>query len=184
MTLAFVFCMGEAILSFRVLGIAHETEKLIHASLHTLAIVLAAIGFTFIVQFHKDQEPPSADFYNIHSTMGLGCLFLYAAQYIAGVLCFYIPKLPDRPRAFAMQFHKWGGMVLFFLAFASILTGIVDRQRLYLNGSGVSNFDDPMRWSNVVGSFVFVTAIFILYHFSPASRKQQPVPELETRLLP
>lgn len=197
MTTAFVLFMGEAILSFRVLGRTHDAEKYIHFGLHTLAIATAFTGFTFIYKFHHEQESPMDDFYNIHGTIGLGALILYAVQYILGALSFLIPKpggLPVRYRAMIMPYHKWLGLVIFFFTFAALLTGIMDRQRIYWayykNPEGINtadNWDGVSRMSNAAGALIFTSALLILYHLSPASAPPPPVNlnnDMETRLLP
>eukprot|EP01118_Nematostelium_gracile_P005717 TRINITY_DN1815_c0_g1_i2.p1 TRINITY_DN1815_c0_g1~~TRINITY_DN1815_c0_g1_i2.p1 ORF type:complete len:117 (+),score=12.18 TRINITY_DN1815_c0_g1_i2:122-472(+) len=58
MSLAFIFCMGQAIVSFSILPINHQHQKHLHAFLQTLALVLVLAGAWAALQYHVRNNVP------------------------------------------------------------------------------------------------------------------------------
>ena len=59
-------------------GLKHDTAKLIHLILHTIAIVLGAVGIYCAFKFHN--ESGIANLYSLHSWLGIGAISLYGIQ--------------------------------------------------------------------------------------------------------
>lgn len=116
-----------------------------------------------------------------YGIVGLTAYCIFGLQYIFGILVFFIPKLPDGPRAAVMPYHKYLGVLLFVLTWFAMLTGLMDRERIELN----PNFSPPFHMANATGMFIVLSAAVILFHFSPGKTKKQRMGgDMEQSLLP
>jgi cytochrome b-561 len=59
-------------------GLKHDTAKLIHLTLHAIAIVLGAVGI--YCAFKNHNESGIANLYSLHSWLGIGAISLYGIQ--------------------------------------------------------------------------------------------------------
>jgi cytochrome b-561 len=183
MVSAFVFFMGEAILSYRLLPFDYHTQKVIHLLLQTLALITGGIGIFFIIMFH--QKTQTVHFYNPHSVTGIATYSLFVVQYLIGFYAFWFPRMADAPRAETMRYHKWIGVTLFFMTWLSMLTGLMDRVRIQDDFEHMRRFSPQYRMANAAGAFIVLAAICILYHFSPAAKTKEKVGgDLQDALLP
>jgi cytochrome b-561 len=167
MVSAFVLFMGEAIISYRLLPFDPRTQKRLHMFLQTLALISSSAGIYCMVSFHNDNDYPH--FYNIHSLIGMSTFVIFCVQYIGGFMAFFFPGLQDSRRAAVMPYHKYVGIVLFFLAWIAMLTGLMNRQRLQF----AEPFIAPYRMANAMGAFIVLGAVCIIFHFSPAAREKE-----------
>jgi len=181
MVTAFCFFMGEALIAYRLLPFEHATQKSIHFILHTLALIAASIGLAWIIQFHNVSH--IAHFYNIHSIVGLSAYVIFCVQYLMGTFTMMFPKLPEGQRAALLPLHKYFGIVLFFLTWLAMLTGLMDRERIQFKLPS-DNFTPTYRMANAAGALIVLSGAVILYHFSSAAKQNQPVDGTHTRLLP
>jgi len=178
MVSAFVLCMGEALMAFRLLPFDHRTQKVIHLSMQTFALAASSVGIYAIIAFHKSNGTPH--FYNIHGLLGLIGWCLFCVQYLIGFFSFCFPRLPDGPRAKTMAYHKYIGIVLFFLLWAAMLTGLMDRERIQFKTTGGPTY----RIANALGCMIALSAAVILSHLAPPQTKEQKAVDMHERLLP
>jgi hypothetical protein len=189
MVSGFVLFMGEALLAYRLLPFDHAVQKRIHFVLHSIALMCASIALWAIITYHSDNDIPH--FYNIHSILGLMTFVLYTAQWIVGVVTMLRPGKPlfsDATRAALMPYHKYVGMLLFCLCWFSMLTGLMDRERLVFRSDGDEpdegpEFSPPYRLANAAGCFIVLSGAVLLYHFSPVAGKAYESEEEATQRL-
>jgi hypothetical protein len=105
-------------------------------------------------------------FYNMHGFLGITGYSLFCVQYLFSVITFFAVDVPA-PRAFAMPYHKYLGIVIFFFVWGALFSGVIDRQRIQF---GDSEQTPNYKLSNALGAFIALSAACLLYHFSPASR--------------
>ena len=191
MVTAFVLCMGEALIAYRILPFEHRLQKTIHGIFMALAVASSAVGLWMIVSYHNQHTVPIDNFYNIHGILGLTTLVLFYTQWLGGFLTFVvswmIPSFPKNARALAMPYHRFVGVVLFVMCWASMLTGLLDRQRI--QGDDVKpphnmvNYSHQANTGNAAGLLIVLSGVTILYHFSPVSKVKDDS-DLSARLLP
>lgn len=69
---------STAIMSYKTLPLSHEVNKVIHLTLHAIALVLGAVGIYAAFKFHN--ESGIDNLYSLHSWVGLGTICLYGIQ--------------------------------------------------------------------------------------------------------
>jgi cytochrome b-561 len=142
---------------------------------------LSSVAIYLIFKFH--QKRGYTDLYSIHSIVGLTAFIAFGVQYVAGVYSFYVPKLPDGPRATFLGWHKYFGIIVFVLTYTAMLTGILDRQRITWNG--VDSFTEGRnKISNALGMFILISASAILFHYAPAGKQKVKTDSPSDPLLP
>jgi cytochrome b-561 len=105
MVVAFGFCAPIAMVSYKtyehVLGVSHQSAKLIHASFQTAALVFGAIGVASMWKSHEGKR----HFQTAHSWIGIGGFGLFVLQWLMGMLVYLNPFCPGRIRAALMVPH-------------------------------------------------------------------------------
>lgn len=164
MVSAFVFFMGEAIISYRILPFSFPTKKLIHLSLQTMALSVATVGLWAMITYHIDNKIP--DFYSAHGLLGIITYSLFVVQYIIGFISFFQPRLNDEARAKVIPWHRYIGIVLFLMTWVAMLSGLMDRQRI----TNDEPFSPAYSTGNAMGCMIVLSGATILFHFSPVAQ--------------
>ena len=186
MVSAYVLFMGEALISYRILPFDHSIQKLIHLILQTLALVSSTVGLWMIITFHDIHKIDN--FYTIHAILGVATYALFCAQYLGGLFTFvvswWIPSIPKEVRASAMPYHRFVGVLLLFMCWGAMLSGLMDRQRIGVP-KPPPNFSPQMNVANTAGMGIVLSGAVILYHLSAvAKEKEQGAGDINQRLLP
>ncbi|KAH9196117.1 hypothetical protein AeNC1_001894 [Aphanomyces euteiches] len=103
MTFGFVLCTSQAILVFETKPFTHRTNKLIHATCHTLTLVSVIIGTVAVFRFHNEHN--IRNLYSLHSWLGISTLVLYAMQYMFGFLVYLYPGVGAKLRLQVLPNH-------------------------------------------------------------------------------
>eukprot|EP00744_Colponema_vietnamica_P000128 GILI01000242.1.p1 GENE.GILI01000242.1~~GILI01000242.1.p1 ORF type:complete len:267 (+),score=75.69 GILI01000242.1:123-923(+) len=160
MTLAYGVCMAESLVAFRVLPVARPTQKLFHLVLHFLAIIFATAALVIVLDFHDKVK--AANFYSVHSYVGISAFVLTWFQFLLGFVGFFWPKFSDNGRKNLSPWHVFLGKVTFVFGLAGLCTGMLQKQR-FLSQPTVDQFATVLIIPNwwvilvlLVGGLVFL----------------------------
>ncbi|MCD7452547.1 hypothetical protein HAX54_017376 [Datura stramonium] len=113
MVIGFILISGEAILVHRWLPGSRNLKKSVHLCLQGLALACGIFGIW--TKFHS-TDGIVANFYSLHSWMGLICVSLFGAQWLMGFLSFWhrgevrMTRIRILPRAcIPRSLHIWLG---------------------------------------------------------------------------
>ncbi|XP_027343291.1 probable transmembrane ascorbate ferrireductase 3 [Abrus precatorius] len=123
MFFGFIFFVGQAILAYHSIPGQHQTQKIIHMTLHLIAIVLGIVGICAVFKFHDMVR--LEDVYSLHSWIGIGTFCLFGLQWVFGLAVMFQGSLESR--AAAAPWHVACGRALFFMAICAALTGLMER---------------------------------------------------------
>jgi len=175
MTIAFVFVMGHAIITFRILPLAHRLKKYIHAILNLVAVAFAIAGLVAVIDFHNEQGYPN--FYSLHSWLGLITLSILFLQALGGLAIFQdlVKGASDEIRAAYKPWHIVAGTAMVTLAAATICTGLQEKY----------GFANPAKFSANAYTFNFTAVTILMWAFTViyilvAVEKRTPEDEYET----
>ena len=121
MTLAFIVCMGEAVLAYKapVLRLSDRpARKTWHVTMHTAAFVLGSLGIVAAIQSHNLKRPnPVPNFYSTHSFLGLLVCSMLVLQASLGMMAFVAPRWSVQTRQEFRPVHGFAGLFI-------LITGI------------------------------------------------------------
>ncbi|RDY09804.1 putative transmembrane ascorbate ferrireductase 3, partial [Mucuna pruriens] len=123
MFFGFIFLVGQAILAYKTVPAQRETQKIIHMSLHFIAIILGIVGICAVFKFHDMVN--LEDVYSLHSWIGIGTFCLFGLQWLFGLA--FMLQGASQSRAAIVPWHVAGGRALFFMAICAALTGLMER---------------------------------------------------------
>lgn len=98
--------------------------KWTHAILSGTNIVMSLLGVAAMFKAHLMGN--MANFYSLHSWIGVLTNGLYASQFIAGFVAFLKPGLATQKRAALMPWHRLAGSFILVLAATAAITGITE----------------------------------------------------------
>nr|CAB3499210.1 unnamed protein product [Digitaria exilis] len=79
MLIGFIVLGSEAIMSYKILPWSHDTNKMVHMLLHSVALFLGSVGIYAAFKFHNESGVDNL--YSLHSWVGLGTISLYVATW-------------------------------------------------------------------------------------------------------
>ncbi|TKY59781.1 transmembrane ascorbate ferrireductase 3 [Spatholobus suberectus] len=123
MIFGFIFLVGQAILVYQTVPGQRQTHKIIHMTLHFIAIILGIIGICAVFKFHDMVN--LEDVYSLHSWIGIGTFCLFGLQWLFGLM--FMLQGSAQSRAAIAPWHIAGGRALFFMAICAALTGLMER---------------------------------------------------------
>lgn len=125
MVLGFVLISGQAIMAYKTIPATKRTQKLIHMTLNFIALLAAIVGLYAVFQFHHDLGIP--DVYTLHSWFGITTVSLFFLQWLFALFTFGLRTRDSTTRANFAPWHVLFGMVIFFMAILSAVTGLVEK---------------------------------------------------------
>lgn len=138
MILSMIYLYGNGIVVYRIflnentlrvlrpLNVDKKKVKLAHAIIMGSALPLMVIGLKAVFDNHDLRETPIPNMYSLHSWVGIICVILFFTQWVCGLVTFLAPGLAPRLRALYLPVHVYFGMLIFILAFASVISGITE----------------------------------------------------------
>ncbi|KAK7319153.1 hypothetical protein RJT34_03871 [Clitoria ternatea] len=126
MFFGFIFLVGQAILAMGIARGNRKTPRIIHLTLHLVAIILGIVGINAVFKFHDMVH--LEDVYSLHSWIGIGTFCLFGLQWLFG-LAFMLGSSSSRANNMA-PWHVAGGRALFLMAICAALTGLIERSTM------------------------------------------------------
>ncbi|BAT74271.1 transmembrane ascorbate ferrireductase [Vigna angularis] len=153
MFFGFIFLIGQAILAYQTVPGTHETQKIVHLTLHLIAIILGIVGLCAVFKFHDMMN--LTDVYSLHSWIGIGTFCLFGLQWLLG-LVFMFQASPQSRNSMA-PWHVAGGRALFFMAICAALTGLMEKY----TSSKLLPHQRESRLINFTGLAILLFGVFV-----------------------
>ncbi|ERM95107.1 hypothetical protein AMTRI_Chr07g30750 [Amborella trichopoda] len=171
MLIGFVFVASEAILAYRILPGTKEVRKIIHLSLHFIALVLGIVGIYAAFKYHN--ESGIVNLYSLHSWIGLGTICLFGIQWLIGLVTFFYPGGSQTVKATILPWHVIFGLFVYILALATAELGFLEKLT-FLENSGLDKYGSEALLVNFTALVVvFLGAFVILSAVLPTQREPQ-----------
>ncbi|XP_076327036.1 uncharacterized protein LOC143233973 isoform X2 [Tachypleus tridentatus] len=164
----FIFFNGQAILAYRCFSCCKKIyTKVVHSSLFILAISSVTVGLVAAIQ----AKESSTHFYSLHSWIGLATVGMFALQFLVGFVSFLVLLCCDNASAKFRQrllpTHITFGLIIFGMAIAACLTGLMQTARQRLSGEDKKeNYKDLSEQAlviNVLGVSILLVGILITF---------------------
>ncbi|CAA7390942.1 unnamed protein product [Spirodela intermedia] len=166
MLIGFIILGSEAIISYKVFPWSKEVKKLIHLTLHAIAVVLGAVGIYAAFKFHN--ESGIANLYSLHSWIGLGTIVLFALQWIFGFVTFFYPGAAPAIRRGALPWHLLVGLFVYALTIVTAELGFLEKLT-FLENSGLAKYGSEAFLVNFTALVVLLLgAIVVLVAVLPS----------------
>ncbi|XP_058213002.1 probable transmembrane ascorbate ferrireductase 3 [Rhododendron vialii] len=154
MVFGFVFFAGEAIMAYKTVPAERTVQKFAHMVLHFIAIVLGIVGLCAAFKYHNMLSVKHMT--SLHSWIGMGTICLYILQWLFGFSVFWLPSASYSTRATAVPWHICGGRALLYMAIASALTGLMQKELLQQLG-----WNGELRLINFTGLAILLFGIAV-----------------------
>ncbi|XP_076361483.1 plasma membrane ascorbate-dependent reductase CYBRD1-like isoform X2 [Tachypleus tridentatus] len=167
----FIFFNGQAILAYRCFSCYKKIyTKVIHTSFFVFALSSITVGLVSAIQGRNIAQDPK-HFYSLHSWIGLATIGMFALQFLVGFVSFLIFLCCDtatvKLRQRLLPTHVTLGLVIFEMAVATCLTGLMQTARHRLSGTiDKTNYEDLPEQAlviNVLGVSLLTLGIVITY---------------------
>lgn len=99
--------------------------KIMHAAIHCLALLFAAIGLYAVFENHAVKNIPHL--YSLHSWVGITTIALMVLQYVIGFVTYLAPGMSMTIRSTIMPLHKFFGLMILCLATGTCLLGLSEK---------------------------------------------------------
>lgn len=131
MSLAFLGCMSEAILTYSS-PVVHMTDrkmkKYTHASLHAAACVLGVCGIVAAIKSHTLKEPtPMPNFYSTHAYLGVLTCLMVGGQIVFGVMAYLYPQWSLGERQAFSSVHTFCGGATLCVGMMTLMVGVQEK---------------------------------------------------------
>ncbi|XP_077242487.1 cytochrome b561/ferric reductase transmembrane protein family isoform X2 [Tasmannia lanceolata] len=179
LTVAFLVLIWALVFQTSFLPLSSSHEDLIYAVLHPLFMV---IGFILVsgegmalacgvfgvwTKFHG-KKGIVANFYSLHSWMGLICLFFFSAQWVVGFMSFWHRGEVRTIRVRVLPWHVFLGLYTYGLAVATAETGLLEKLTLLQTKRNVLRHSSESLVVNSLGlGLALLSGIVILAAISP-----------------
>ncbi|KAK9889810.1 hypothetical protein WA026_007182 [Henosepilachna vigintioctopunctata] len=167
MVAGFITFSGFSILLYRICRCCRRIYvKLLHTIFHALAIPCVALGFLAVLDSHNLANPPIANFYSLHSWIGLVTMGLFAIQFVFGFFSFLILLCCEGAtagfRSAMVPIHASFGLTTFMLAIAACVTGLTEKVMFKL-GEDYSHWKEEGIVVNVLGAILIAAGILVSF---------------------
>lgn len=173
MVIGFILLSGEAILAHKwVSSCSRNTRKFAHLSLQGVALGFGLFG---IWAKFKGRIGILANFYSLHSWMGLLCVVLFAFQWTVGFLRLWHNPERRETRRTLVPWHAFIGLYTYALAVVTAETGLMEKLTFLQSRKVVSTRSTESTLVNFIGlGLAFVSALVIFGAVSSEKHSQLP----------
>ncbi|XP_059454480.1 probable transmembrane ascorbate ferrireductase 4 [Corylus avellana] len=172
MVIGFILISGEAILVHRWLPGSRNSKKSVHLCLQGVALASGVFG---IWTKFQGEDGIVANFFSLHSWMGLTCVSLFGAQWLMGFLSFWHRGEARTARLRVLPWHVFLGLYTYGLAVATAETGLLEKLTFLQTRRNVSRHGPESMVVNGLGlGLALLSGIVILAAVSP--KHQTPLP--------
>lgn len=173
MVIGFIVISGEAILVHRWLPGSRNLKKSVHLCLQGVALACGIFG---IWTRFRGERGVVANFYSLHSWMGILCISLFGAQWLMGFLNFWHKIEMRSIRARVLPWHVFLGLYTYGLAVATAETGLLEKLTfLQANGRVMKRCTESTVVNCLGIGLVLLSGVVILAAVSPKQRSLQTV---------
>ncbi|XP_022258334.1 cytochrome b ascorbate-dependent protein 3-like isoform X2 [Limulus polyphemus] len=167
----FIFFNGQAILAYRCLSCYKKIyTKVIHTSFFVFGMSSITVGLVSAIQGHNGAQDPK-HFYSLHSWIGLATIGMFALQFLVGFMSFLVFLCCDNAtvklRQRLLPTHITFGLIIFGMAIATCLTGLMQTARHMLSGTiDKQNYEDLPEQTlviNILAVSLLALGIVIIY---------------------
>ncbi|CAM8979904.1 unnamed protein product [Rhodiola kirilowii] len=171
MVIGFILISGEAILVHRWLPGSMNFKKSVHLCLQGVALGSGVFGIW--TKFHG-EDGVVANFYSLHSWMGLICISLFGFQWLMGFLSFWHRGEKRSTRVRILPWHIFLGLYTYGLAVATAETGLLEKLTFLQTRRNLSKHCAESMVVNSIGiGLALLSGIVILAAISPKFQASQ-----------
>ncbi|GMN38835.1 hypothetical protein TIFTF001_008073 [Ficus carica] len=165
MVIGFILVSGEAILVHRWWPGSKSLKKSVHLCLQGVALGCGIFG---IWTRFQGENGVVANFYSLHSWMGLMCMSLFGFQWMMGFLSFWHRGAVRRARTRVLPWHIFVGLYTYGLAVATAETGLLEKLTFLQTNRNLSKRSPESMLVNGLGlGLALLGGIVILAAISP-----------------
>ncbi|KAK7109929.1 putative transmembrane ascorbate-dependent reductase CYB561 homolog [Littorina saxatilis] len=175
MVIGMIFLYADGILAYRVFRNDKKLYiKILHAAMHTVALVFAAVGLKAVFDSHNLTDKPNL--YTLHSWIGLFVVVAFGVQWLLGFLAFVTPVAGIVIKRYYMPYHRFWGVTLLALAGATALLGITENAVWKVwKVAPYSGPEDIL--VNFLGISIIAFVVLVIYLVTKADYRRPPAPE-------
>ncbi|KAJ4835175.1 hypothetical protein Tsubulata_033845 [Turnera subulata] len=161
MVIGFILISGEG----KWLPGSRSLKKSVHLCLQGVALACGVFGIW--TKFHG-QDGIVANFFSLHSWMGLICISLFGAQWLMGFLSFWHRGEVRTARVRVLPWHIFLGLYTYGLAVATAETGLLEKLTFLQTNRNVPKHSPESMVVNGLGlGLALLSGIVILAAVSP-----------------
>ncbi|XP_057842265.2 probable ascorbate-specific transmembrane electron transporter 2 [Cryptomeria japonica] len=159
MFVGFIFLASQGILSYKIVPVKKDSQKLVHLILLGLAIILGAIGIYAVFKFHNESH--IKDMYSLHSWLGISVISLFGLQWVVGFIAFLYPGASKNRRGRIVPWHLFFGVFLYAMAIATVETGILEKLT-FEEIKGLNRFSSEAMLVNSTAIIILIFAMLVV----------------------
>ncbi|KAG5223651.1 cytochrome B561 family protein [Salix suchowensis] len=168
MVIGLILISGEAILVHKWLPGSRGFKKSVHLCLQGLALACGIFGIW--TKFHGN-DGIAANFFSLHSWMGLICISLFGAQWLMGFMSFWHRGEMRAVRITVLPWHIFLGLCAYGLAVATAETGLLEKITfLQTKKDGSKHTPESMVVNSLGLGLALLSGAVILAAVSPSSQ--------------
>lgn len=171
MLVGFIVPASEAILVFKSVSGTKRYKKAVHLTIQGMAFVMSVLGIWAALMFHNAKG--IANFYSLHSWLGLGTTIMFAFQWILGYVIYWYPGAAAKIRTALLPWHVFLGLFIYCLALISAETGLLEKSTFLIGNKVVGRYSKEAMLVNCIGLLIVVYgAVVILAATLSKARKE------------
>ncbi|KAK8344517.1 hypothetical protein V6Z11_A07G084300 [Gossypium hirsutum] len=153
------------------LALISDNKDLIF-NVHPVLMVIGLVLLNGEAMLAYKTVPGTKSFKNLHSWLGIACLFLFGIQWAAGFATFWYPGGSRNSRAALLPWHVFFGMYTYALAVATATTGILEKLTFLQTNRVISRYSTEALLVNSLGILIVVLGgLVILATLTPVNGK-------------